>query len=86
MRTLQNYLLRYAAGSYWVFRTDQQEANYIKPFLLNETGAELWRILETGCEVAEISEILQKKYKITSGQAEEDIQQFLHQLRDNGII
>lgn len=78
------YLLRHAAGMYWIIKTDQQR-QYIKPILTNECGALIWNGIENGSGVEELSKILQKNYGIGPEEALADIISFLNQLTGNGM-
>ncbi len=82
----QEYILRYAAGIYWLIKADQQNTNYIPPLPINECGAMLWDGLVRGYGRTELTDLLQNKYGIDSQEALVDIELFFDQLTDKGII
>ena len=86
MNTTKNYQLRQAAGEYWLIRMDQQRFVYEKPIMLNEVGAMIWKQHMQGHTEKEIAALLQETYGIDVTEAYQDIQQFIAQLRKQGII
>ena len=53
---------------------------------LNETGALLWRRLETGAEKRELVDAILKEYDTDAETAEKDVDAFLSQLREKALI
>lgn len=53
---------------------------------LNETGALLWRCLETGAEKQELVDAILKEYDTDAETAEKDVDAFLSQLREKALI
>lgn len=53
---------------------------------LNETGALLWRRLETGAEKRELVDAILKEYDTDAETAEKDVDAFLAQLREKALI
>ena len=86
MNTTKNYQLRQAAGEYWLIRMDQQRFVYEKPIMLNEVGAMIWKQHMQGHTEQEIAALLQQTYGIDDQEAYQDVQQFIRQLREQGII
>ena len=86
MNTTKNYQLRQAAGEYWLIRMDQQRFVYEKPIMLNEVGAMIWKQHMQGHTEKEIAALLQQTYGIDDQEAYQDVQQFIRQLREQGII
>lgn len=82
----QQYILRYAAGRYWIIKIDQQEPYYVPPFLVNECGAAIWKGLEAGYNTEELAKLLENQYGIDSAEAFIDIKDFLEQLANKEII
>lgn len=79
------YLLRHAAGCYWLLDMEQDGRTLCRPLPLNETGAVLWRNLEKGMDRETCAEQLVDCYGITTEQALSDIQLFLEELRRNNV-
>jgi hypothetical protein len=55
-------------------------------FALNGSGAHLWRLLLKGTTLAELSEELVELYGIEKSSADEDVQTFLSQLSERGLL
>ena len=75
------YQLRHAAGLYWLIDMEQSGGAYISPVPLNDSGAKLWRMLESGASQAEICRRLCEDYEISMEQAQRDVRDFLEQLQ-----
>ena len=86
MNTTKNYQLRQEAGEYWLIRMDQQRFVYEKPIMLNEVGAMIWQQYMQGQTEKGIAALLQQTYVIDDQEAYQDVQQFIRQLREQGII
>lgn len=80
------YQLRKAAGKYWLLHMAQEGAAYAKPIALNESGAEIWRMLEKGEAPERAAEAFAGCYGITQEEALSDIRQFIRQLEARGVI
>lgn len=80
------YLLRYAAGCYWLLDVEQDGNVFKKPLPLNETGAVLWQSLEKGMNREECAKQLAGYYEISIDQALADVQVFLTELQRNRIV
>ncbi len=79
------YMLRYAAGNYWLIDMSQKGIPYKRPMTLNEVGAKIWEMLVNECSVAEMADKLNEEYDIPKQELEEDINQFINQLRAYGV-
>lgn len=78
MEELRNaFLLREAAGSFWLLDMRQSGKEFRKPAELNESAAQIWEWYASGKEAAEIAKKLSKKYGIPEKEALEDVLQFL---------
>lgn len=86
MNNDQKYMLRYAAGIYWLVKMNQQEAVYEAPMTMNDCGAMLWKGLMEGLTTKELSVVLQKEYGIDSKEAMTDINQFMEKLSTYKIV
>lgn len=83
MRTA--YQLRKAAGTYWLLDMGQTGPAYTKPVPLNESGAEIWKMLEEGKSPEQMAEVFAEDYEITYEEALLDIRQFIRQLERQGV-
>ena len=86
MNTTKNYQLRQVAGEYWLIRMDQQRFVYEKPIMLNEVGDMIWQQYMKEKKEKGIAALLQQTYGIDDQEAYQDVQQFIRQLREQGII
>ena len=82
-RTL--YQLRYAAGIYWLLDMSQPGYPYRKPLPLNEMGASIWRRMEKGMGLEEISAELAAEYGVSQEEVGKDLREFCQQLERQGI-
>ena len=55
-------------------------------FSLNETGIQIWRLLEDGRDVAAIAESLVAEYRLEVEEARSKVEAFLAELADEGLI
>ena len=79
------YQLRYAAGQYWLLDTLQEGVPYKRPLIMNEVGADIWRMVEQGYSRTQIVDVLSREYQISDEVVEQDLAQFLAQLAEFGI-
>ena len=75
------YQLRHAAGLYWLIDMEPPGGAYISPVPLNESGAKLWRLLNSGASQEEICRQLCTEYEISTEQAHSDVRDFIRQLK-----
>ena len=81
----RKYQLRYAAGLYWLIDMEQSGASYTSPVPLNEGGAEIWRMLDSGMSEAEICARLCEEYELSEEQARQDLNDFITQLQSQKV-
>ena len=55
-------------------------------FALNEVGTRIWQLLQSGCPVADILDILAGEYEVSREQLEDDVGNLLKKLFDAGLI
>lgn len=84
-RPRRRYQLRYAAGLYWLIDMEQSGADYISPVPLNEVGARIWGMFESGMSEQQVSEQLCCEYDISAEQAREDVRDFVSQLKSQKV-
>lgn len=77
----EKYRLRQVADMYWLINVKQPGVPYEQPIALNEAGAAICRMLEKGADTAQIAEALSAAYEISIETAQEDVEQFLEQLK-----
>lgn len=79
------YQLRYAAGQYWLLDTWQEGVPYRRPLIMNEVGADIWRMMQQGCSGEQIVDVLSREYQIGTNVVEQDLERFQAQLTEFGI-
>lgn len=79
------YQLRYAAGQYWLLDTWQEGVPYRRPLIMNEVGADIWRMMQQGCSREQIVDVLSREYQIGTNVVEQDLERFQAQLTEFGI-
>lgn len=79
------YMLRYAAGNYWLLDMSQEGIPYKRPMTLNEVGAKIWEMMVDEYCITEMSNKLAAEYDISETEIEEDIKLFMKQLRAYGV-
>ena len=75
------YQLRHAAGLYWLIDLEQPGGAYVNPIPLNDSGARLWRLIDSGASQEEICRRLCEEYGISAEQAQSDVREFIEQLQ-----
>lgn len=82
---MKRYQLRYAAGTYWLSDTKPERKAIPRPLELNETAAEIWKMLENGKNTEEIAAFFSEGNDEQEKEIQNDIEQFIEQLRQNKI-
>ena len=84
-KTGRRYQLRYAAGLYWLLDMEQSGYFYVSPLPMNECGAQIWNMLESGMSEEAICKRLCEKYEISPKQAHRDVHDFMVQLKTKKV-
>ncbi len=86
MKIKTGYVVRQVMDMYLVIGVGSE--NYVPNQILslNEAGAFLWSLLETGAEKNELLDALIREYGIDSATAEKDVDVFISQLMDKALI
>lgn len=85
MKLKDGFILRSVAGESVVVPTgDDLDLNMM--ITLNDTGAFLWRRLETGAEEDELVAALLKEYDVEEQTARTHVAMFIRKLKDHGFI
>lgn len=80
------YQLREAAGDYWLINMEQKGLPFEKPLMLNQCGALIWKEYSAGKAMGEIAGMLRQFYGIGPAEAEADVEDFIGQLKGQGIV
>lgn len=86
MKIKQGLILREIAGEYVVLSVGDSSLDFNRMLVLNESGAELFRMLQEGAAPAELVCTLLKKYDVEIEQAKTDVRVFLEKLWRSGCM
>lgn len=86
IRTKSGYSLRQVLDAFLILGSGKEAYAPRCIMSLNESGAFLWRILETGAEQSELVARMTEEYDVSSETAEKDVEKFLSQLREKALI
>ncbi len=86
MKIKENFILRKVADSYVVVPVNDMTVDFNGIINLNETGAFLFEILQTGADKKELLDKMLSEYEVTSEKAEKDIDIFIQKLKDADIL
>lgn len=81
----KRFQLRKAAGIYWLLDMEQQGIPYQRPVQLNDAAAEIWIMLSEGRKKDEIATEIAGRYHISEETVHQDIDDFIEQLRRQGV-
>lgn len=80
------FVLRTIADEHLLIPTGSAASHVHGLISLNESGALLYRKLQSECTETELMQVLLSEYDVTAEQAREDVSEFLMQMRDLGIL
>ena len=80
-----NYILRRAAGLYWLLDAGQEGVPYKKPLPMNEVGARIFSLKKEGADREEIADTVSSEYDVGRETALLDTAEFEKQLERYGI-
>ena len=86
MKIKEGYLLRQVAGSSIIVAVGDEAVNFDGIKTLNETGAFLWKQLETETNEETIVKALMDEYEVDEETAKADVSEFVNLLINNGLI
>ena len=78
----ERFVLRKAAGLYWLLDLQQSGEHYIPPLAMNEMGAEIYKMRQLGDDTEEIVRILCEKYDAGEKTIRKDVTSFLKKLEE----
>ena len=81
-----NIVTREIAGERILVPIQKQAADMAAIYVLNETGARIWNLLDGQRSLADIGEILVQEYSIDSDTVQADVIQIAERLRDLGML
>ena len=86
MKLKENLVLRQVADTWTVLPLGKDIINFDGMLTLNDTGAMLWQVLETGADKEELVKALTKEYDVSEQQALTDIEEFIDKLNLAGCL
>jgi len=81
-----NVVSREVAGEQILVPIRKQAADMAAIYVLNETGADIWSLLDGRHTLAEIRDALVERYDVDPGTAEQDLVQIVHDLQELGAV
>lgn len=86
IRIKPGYSLRQVLDAFLILGTGKEAYAPRCIMSLNESGAFLWRMLETGAERDELVARMTEEYDVSAETAERDVEKFLAQLREKALM
>lgn len=86
MKAKQTFILRQIVDEYLLIPVGAAAQKINGLIGLSESGALLFRRLQTDCTAEELVALLLKEYDVSAGTAEADVADFLKQMRRLGIL
>lgn len=86
MKINSQFVLRSIAGEHLLIPTGAAASRIQGLLALNETGVFLYEKLCAGSTSAELTEGLCAEYDVSPSEAAADVEEFLNQMRDLGIV
>jgi hypothetical protein len=81
-----NVVTREIAGERILVPIRKRAADMAAIYVLNETGARIWNLLDGQRSLADIAEILEQEYSVESDKVQTDIVEIVEQLRELGML
>ena len=86
MKIREGFILRQVLDIYAVIGVGSEAYMPNRIMSVNETGAFLWRMLENGAEKQKMIDALLREYETDPQTAEKDVDAFLKEMQDKGLI
>lgn len=86
MKIREGFILRQVLDIYAAIGVGSEAYMPNRIMSVNETGAFLWRMLENGAEKQELIDALLHEYETDPQTAEKDVDAFLKEMQDKGLI
>ena len=86
MKLKEDLVLRSVAGTWVVLPLAEKVLDFNGMLSLNETGVELWKMLETGSTREEMATALAEEYEVDYVQALADVDEFVDVLKKAGCV
>ncbi|NLB77706.1 MAG: PqqD family protein [Clostridiaceae bacterium] len=86
MKIKDGFLLREIAGSWVVVPLGQRVVEYNGLMVLSESGAMLWKKMETGAEMDDLVQAILSEYDIDEATARADVEEMVGNISKRGLI
>ena len=86
MKTKQGFMLRSVGGRNVVVPIGQASLEFNGMITLNETGAFIWKKLQTGCTYDELIDAIKKEYDATEEDIKTGVDALLAQMREANLL
>ena len=86
MKLKKDYVLRQVADTWVVLPLGRETVSFDGMLKLNESGALLWKTLETGADIDGLVQALKAEYIVSDAQARADAEEFLFKLVKAGCM
>ncbi len=87
MNLSRNYEIRSLAGEHIIIPVNVKDVDFTHIFSLNEMAVNIWKIMEQGdFTVDSVIDSVAKEFEVTYEQAEKDVEEFVEQLKERGIV
>lgn len=86
MKIKSGFMLREIAGSWIVVPLGQRVVEFGGLMTLNESGALIWKKLESGAEIDELVQMMLTEYNIDEATARADVQEIVNTIKDKDLI
>lgn len=86
MKIKNDYILKKIAGNYVVVPVRSRAVDFSGVIKLTESGALLWRLLESGAERDELIAELLNEYEVDAARAGADVDRFIASLREADLL
>ena len=86
MKLKDNFVLRQVADTWVVLPLGAASLDFNGMLTLNESGAQLWRVLEQGGDREALADALAAQYEVDREEALADVDAFLAKLQQTGCL
>lgn len=86
MKTKPGFMLRSVGGRNVVVAIGQASLEFNGMITLNETGAFIWKMLQTGCSYDELIDAIKKEYDATEEDIKTGVDALLAQMREANLL
>ena len=86
MKIKQGFILREVSGNFIVVAVGEGTKTFNGMIQLNDTGAFLWKLLESGATEEQMIEQMVKEYSVEKQIASEDVKEFIESLKEANLL